>query len=134
MARKRLIEKELTHAVVAAFYEVYNTLGFGLFEHVYRLAMERELAWRGHHVAREVSVCIRYKGEELTRQRLDLLVDNRLVVETKSTHILHPTAQRQVYNYLRATHLEVGLLLHFGPEPKFYRVVCENSFKRKPTG
>lgn len=60
-------------------------------------------------------------------QRLDMIVDDRLVVETKSTYELHRAAHRQVYNYLKATRLEVGLLLHFGPEPKFYRLVCTNN-------
>jgi GxxExxY protein len=62
-----------------------------------------------------------YKGEELAYQRLDMIVDDVLIVEVKSTAELHKGAKRQVYNYLRATNLEVGLLLHFGPEPKPYR-------------
>ena len=64
-----------------------------------------------------------YKGEELTRQRIDMLVDGRLIVETKATMTLHKSASRQVYNYLCATRLEVGLLLHFGPAPAFFRLV-----------
>jgi GxxExxY protein len=68
-----------------------------------------------------------YDGVELGFQRLDLIVDQRVVVEAKSTSELHKHATRQVYNYLRATHLEVGLLLHFGLEPRFYRVICRNS-------
>jgi len=68
-----------------------------------------------------------YKGEELGTQRLDMIVDDKLVVETKSTYELHKAAVRQVYNYLRATRLEVGLLLHFGPEPKFYRLICQHT-------
>ena len=66
---------------------------------------------------------VRYKGEEISRQRIDMIVDERLVIEAKSTQELHKAAPRQVYNYLRATRLQVGLLLHFGPEPAFYRLV-----------
>ena len=55
-----------------------------------------------------------------------MVVDGRLVVETKSTFTLHPTALRQLYSYLRASRLEVGLLLHFGPSPKFHRVISPN--------
>ncbi len=55
-----------------------------------------------------------------------MIVDRKLVVETKSTHELHKSANRQVYNYLRSTNLEVGLLLHFGPDARFYRVVHRN--------
>ena len=62
-----------------------------------------------------------YKVKELAYQRLDMIVDDILIVKVKSTAELHRGANRQVYNYLRATNLEVGLLLHFGPEPKLYR-------------
>ena len=122
MARGELFEEELTRSVIGAFYDVYNDLKFGLWEHVYQLALEIELRSRGHDVGREVSVPIYYKGKELTRQRIDVLVDGRLIVETKASLELHKSAQRQVYNYLRATRLQVGLLLHFGPDPAFYRV------------
>jgi GxxExxY protein len=126
MAQELLVAERITRSVIGAFFEVYNTLGFGFLEHLYVLGLERELRWRGHEVARELGVRVMYKGEELGFQRLDLVVDNTLVVETKSTTNLHKTAPRQLYNYLRATNLEVGLLLHFGPEPKFYRVLCTN--------
>jgi GxxExxY protein len=125
MARKELIEEQLTSSVIGAFYEVYNTLGFGFLEHIYKMALERELIVRGHRVAREVSVVVEYKGQELTSQRLDMMVDERLVIETKATVELHKAAPRQLYNYLKSTNLAVGLLLHFGPKPAFYRIICE---------
>jgi GxxExxY protein len=126
MARRPLIEAALTRAVIGAFFDVYNALGFGFLEHVYVMALERELRARGHDVARELAVRIMYKGEALGTQRLDMIVDGRVVVETKSTHVLHRSAPRQLYNYLRATNLEVGLLLHFGPAPKFYRLINQH--------
>jgi GxxExxY protein len=112
--------------VIGAFFEVYNTLGYGFLEQVYVMALERELRARGHRVAREVGVRIKYKGEELALHRIDMVIDEKIVVETKSTQELHRTAERQVYNYLRATGYQVGLLLHFGPEPRFYRMVFRN--------
>ena len=117
-------DDRLVHSVIGAFYEVYNTLGFGFLEQLYMAALERELRARGHTVGREVYVPVLYKGDVIGRQRIDMVVDEALVVEGKSTHQLHRSASRQVYNYLRATHLQVGLLLHFGPEPYFYRQVC----------
>jgi GxxExxY protein len=86
-------------------------------------ALERELRARSHAVGREVWVPVHYHGEEISRQRIDMVVDERLVIEAKSTQELHKSAPRQVYNYLRATRLQVGLLLHFGPAPAFYRLV-----------
>ena len=72
-----------------------------------------------------------YKGEELGFQRLDLVVDDKLVLEIKSTYELHKAAKRQLYNYLHATNLELGLLLHFGPEANVQRIVCPNQRKRR---
>lgn len=125
----RYVLKELTHSVIGAFFEVYNTLGFGFLEHIYVMALERELIARGHRVFREVSIPIFYKGVELGRQRIDMIVDDVLVVETKATFDLHPGVRRQVYNYLRGTNLEVGLVLHFGKEPKAHREYCANTEK-----
>jgi GxxExxY protein len=112
--------------VIGVFFDVYNTLGFGSLEHLHVQALERELSRLGHQVAREVGVRVMYRGEELGFQRLDLIVDDRLIVETKSTYDLHKAARRQLFNYLRATNLEVGVLLHFGPTPRFFRIFCAN--------
>ena len=121
MTRGELFDERLTHSVIGAFFEVYRTLGFGFLEHLYVMALERELLSRGHRVGREVAVPVFYKGELLGTQRLDMVVDERLVVETKSSYDLPRAARRQLFSYLSATRLQVGLLLHFGPEPKAYR-------------
>jgi GxxExxY protein len=123
---QHLVDAPFTRSVIGAFYDVYNTLGFGFLEHVYRMALEREVLARGHSVAREVSVRIEYKGEPLAQQRIDMIVDDRLIVEVKSTYELHRAAPRQVFNYLRATNFEIALLLHFGPEPSFFRLISSN--------
>jgi GxxExxY protein len=122
MTQQRLVEGALTGSVIGAFYEVYNTLGFGFLEKVYIRALAYELMERGHRITRESSVAVYYKGMVIARQRLDLIVDDKLVVETKSSYELHPAARRQLYNYLRGTKLDLGLLLHFGPKPVFHRV------------
>lgn len=123
---RHLIDGTLTQSVIGAFYDVYNTLGFGFLEHIYVMALERELLARGHRVAREVCVRVRYKGEELAQQRIDMIVDERLIVEAKSTYDLPKAAPRQVFNYLRATNIEIALLLHFGPKPSFFRLISSN--------
>ena len=127
-----LIEEALTHSVIGAFLKVYNTLGFGFLEHVYAGALEMELRNRGHSVSRELGVVVWYCGVEIAHQRLDMVVDHKLIIEIKATEKLHKDSMRQVFNYLRATTLEVGLLLHFGREPNFHRVVCDNSRKLHP--
>lgn len=135
MPRVEVLEQRLTHSVIGAFFDVYNTLGYGFLENLYVRAMERELRARGHRVVREAAVRVMYKESELGIQRLDLIVDDKLVVEAKATADLHKAATRQLYNYLRATNLRVGLLLHFGPEPHFYRIISparRNNPKHQP--
>jgi len=126
MTRKgpdQLLEGELTGEIIGAFYECYNELGFGFLESVYRRALATELRARGHHCAEEGLVEVAYKGATVGAYRFDLLVDHRVLVETKAGEVLGPTDKRQRLNYLCATGIEVGLLLHFGPEPRFLRCV-----------
>jgi GxxExxY protein len=132
MPRLNLLHEELTHSIIGAFFDVYYELGFGFLEHVYVLSLTRELHRRGHEVGREVSVPIYFKREEIARQRLDMVVDGKVVIETKSNERLQPEAVRQLTGYLKATNLEVGLLLHFGPKPRFVRVIATNSTQRSP--
>jgi GxxExxY protein len=123
-----LSEEACTRSIISAFFEVYNVFGFGLLESAYREALALELEQRGHVVAREVSIRVFYKGQPIAWQRVDLLVDNPVIAEIKSTAKLPSIAVRQLYSYLHATRIEVGLLLHFGPEAKFYRLFSPNEF------
>lgn len=133
MTQVELIEEALTYSVIGAFFEVYNQLGFGFLEQVYVNALEAELIARGHRVRREVMVRVYYKGKVIGRHRLDMIVDDKLVVEVKSTHHLNDADPRKVYAYLHSTKLEVGLLLHFGPEAKFYRLASPNAVSSGPS-
>lgn len=119
-----LAEEKLVHSIAGAFYESYNALGSGFLESVYSAALLRELVRRGHDVQREVRVQVMYKGEPLALQRLDMVVDGRVVLEIKSMTNLPNQPARQLFNYLRATGLQVGLLLHYGQKPRFFRVFC----------
>ena len=130
MTKGYLIEEEVTREVIAAFYEVYNELGFGFVEFVHSTALQREMRDRGLQPIREVPATIDYKGQDLCSFRLDLVVNDKLIVEVKSTELLPPFALRQLNNYLSATKYELGLLLHFSPEPKFYRRILTNDKKR----
>jgi len=135
-ASGRLLEEALTRSVIGSFFDVYYELGFGYRELIYGLALQRDLVAKRHRVNREVAVMVYFRGEPLARQTLDFIVDDRLVVEIKSAARLHPESTRQLFAYLHATNLELGLLLHFGKEPRFQRVIYENKFKcrRAPTG
>ncbi len=86
MAQGPLLEEQLTRSVIGAFYRVYNSLGYGFLEHLYALALERELLVRKHEVAREVMIPVRYEDQDLGLQRLDMVVAAKLIVEIKCEH------------------------------------------------
>jgi GxxExxY protein len=87
-----LVEEALTHAVIRAFYDVHRELGFGFREYLYALALERELVARRHRVDRDVGAMVYYRGEPLTWQTLDMIVDEKIVLEVKATERVHPSA------------------------------------------
>ena len=126
-----LLDADLTGSVIGAFYEVYNTLGYGFLESVYSEAMLRELGDRHYKAVAQAAVPIFYKSRKLCTHRIDLLVEDRLVLEIKSGPALPNTAIRQLHNYLKGSRLELGLLLHFGPEPKFYRQLLTQNQNKK---
>ena len=123
--RRELLLERLSSDVIGAFYEVYNTLRFGFLEAVYVRALEYELALRGIPVEREAPLAVTYKGTSAGIYRADLLVDGKILVEVKATRLLDPAALRQTLNYLRCSHIALGLVLHFGPRASFHRVVLE---------
>ena len=118
-----LLEAERVHSIVGGFYTVYNYYGFGLSEAIYTGALEYELIDRGHEVVRELLVAVNYKGRHVGWQRVDMVVDGVVIVENKATEKLSPAARPQLISYLRATPFQVGVLLHFGPRPMFYRFI-----------
>lgn len=120
----------LTESIIGACYYVHSRLGFGFLESVYSAALERVLIRRGLRVAREVLVPIHFEHEIISYQRLDMLVEDRVIAEVKTGERLHEAAPRQLYNYLRATNLEIGLLLHFGRRATVRRIDYENTRKK----
>ena len=109
-----MIEEELTYKIRGAIFEVYNTLGPGLLESVYEEALVFELMQRGLKVERQVEVPILYKGQELkTALRLDLLIENTIIVELKSVEEMKPVFAKQLLTYLRLLNKRVGLLVNF---------------------
>ena len=127
---EKLLHREITKSILACFYAVYDRLGFGFLENVYCGALTLDLKRRGHRFSREVLTPIYYDGVQIARYKMDFVVDDVVVLEVKSTERLNPNDERQLLNYLRATTYEVGLLLHFGPKPKFYRLVSTGDPRR----
>ena len=117
-----LPEEDLTREIIGAFFYVYNTLRYGFLENIYANALTHVLRQSGHRVAREVRVPVWFDGHAVGHHRLDMIIDGKVVVEIKATDRLPEIADRQLRSYLAATHIEVGLILHFGLEAKAHRV------------
>jgi GxxExxY protein len=119
----KLLEAGLVHSIVGGFFDVYNYYGYGLSERVYAGALTCELRNRGHVVVRELIVNVRYKGRDVAGQRLDMVVDDRVIIENKAAEKVSSADRMQLISYLRATSFEVGVLLHFGPVARFERYI-----------
>ncbi len=112
-----MTDNELTYQIRGAIFEVYNNLGPGLLESVYEEAMVFELQQRGLKVERQKEVSINYKGNILNSPlRLDLLVENRIIIELKSVEEMRPVYWKQTLTYLRLLNLHIGILVNFSSD------------------
>jgi GxxExxY protein len=126
-----MLHEESTSQIIAGFYAVYNELGYGFLEKVYENALCIELQKAGLKVQQQMPVEVCYEDHLVGAYFADLLVEDRVIVEVKAAAEIVKGHEAQLQSYLRATRLEVGLLLNFGPEPKFKRKIFTNT--RKPT-
>ena len=123
----KLVDESVTHEIIGGFFAVHNKLRFGFLEQIYKDALQLELRGRRLTVQRETLVRVYYGDTPIGRYRTDFVVENRVVLEIKSTAKIANEHHRQLHNYLRATDLEIGFLLHFGPAAKFYRFYVPNT-------
>lgn len=124
-----LLHKDLTDQILKTFYDVYNELGYGFLEKVYQNALYLELKNRGFYVEAQKQIKVYYKNAQVGEYYADLLVNDLVILELKATDGLVKEFEYQLINYLRATNIEVGLLLNFGEKPAFKRKVFDNSRK-----
>lgn len=109
-----MTDNEITYEIRGAIFDVYNELGPGLLESVYEEALVFELKKLGLEVVRQMEVPVKYKGNELkSALRLDLLVENKVIVELKSVEDMKPVFAKQLLTYLRLLDKHVGLLVNF---------------------
>lgn len=118
-----LIHAETSEAVIKAFDDVYNTLGYGFLEKVYENSLRIALQKRGLDVRQQCPITVRYEGDVVGEYFADLLVDGRIVVEIKAAETICQEHEHQLINYLEAISYQVGLLLNLGPQPEFRRRV-----------
>jgi GxxExxY protein len=118
-----------TDKIIRVFYEVYNELGHGFLESVYQKSLVIALNSAGLCVCSPVEIPVWFRGTRVGSFEADVLVENCVLLELKVAHCLSLTHRAQLLNYLKATDIEVGLLLNFGLKPEFKRLVFDNSRK-----
>ncbi len=124
-----LLHSDLTWKIIKAFYTVYNSLGYGLLEKVYENAMIIELRKLGLIVEQQQSITVYYDKIPVGYYNSDLQVENCIIVENKASETLCEENEYQLINYLKASKMEVGLLLNFGKRPQFKRKILKNENK-----
>ena len=126
-----MIHEEYTKKILKAFYNVYNELGYGFLEKVYGNAMVVELAKMDVRVRQQENIRVYYQGVQVGDYYADLYVDDTIIVELKAAETLRIEHVAQLVNYLKATDIEVGLLLNFGKKPEFKRRIFTNERKKR---
>ena len=124
-----LLHKSITDIILKVYYDVYNELGYGFLEKVYQNAMYFELKSLGYKVETQKQIKVYFKEQLVGEYFSDLLVEDKVIVELKATELLMNVHVAQIMNYLKATPIEVGLLLNFGEEPEFKRLIYTNDRK-----
>jgi GxxExxY protein len=118
---------ELTGQIIKAAQDVHNTLGYGFLEKVYHKALLIELPKCGLLVESEKQITVEYDGQSVGEYFVDILVENKVILEIKAVKQINPDYEVQLVNYLKATKIDVGLLLNFGPSLQVKRKIFETS-------
>jgi GxxExxY protein len=119
----------LTERIIGVFYDVYNELESGFLESIHVEALALALKQARLSVEREMPLAVCFRGRIVGRFRADLVIGGAVLVEVKACPKLHSRHEAQILNYLRASVLEVGILLNFGPRPQFKRLLYDNPRK-----
>lgn len=118
-AKKELLFKDECYAIQGAIFDVYKEMGCGFLEAVYQECLEKELSKRGIHFQSQLELTLNYKGEQLNQTyKPDFICYDKIIVEIKAVKELASEHKAQLLNYLKATGLELGLLINFGSYPK----------------
>ncbi len=126
----KLKHADLTEKIIGTFYEVYNELGFGFLESVYEEALKMALEAKGFNVEQQIAVPVWFRGKKIGDFEADLIVDELVIIELKAVRKIVNKHEAQLLNYLRATRIEVGLLLNFGTSAEFKRLAFDNNRKK----
>lgn len=125
-----LLHQDITDKIIEAFYKVYNELGFGFLEKVYQNALFLELSAMDLFCEKQKQIKVHYNGQVIGEYFADLIVNGCVILELKASEALVEEYEMQLINYLKATDIEVGLLLNFGKKPQFRRKLFTNDKKK----
>jgi GxxExxY protein len=125
-----LLYNDITDKIIKTFYSVYNELGFGFLEKVYENALLNELISAGLVCEKQKPIKVYYKEKIVGEYFADIIVNNCVILELKAAEALVEEHELQLVNYLKATEIEVGLLLNFGKKPSFKRKLFTNDKKK----
>jgi GxxExxY protein len=125
-----LKHSHITDKILEAFFRVYNILGYGFLEKVYENALLIELKKLGFLAIAQHPIRVLYDNMVVGEYFADILVDNTIIIEIKAAKAIMPEHEAQLLNYLKATQLEVGLILNFGPKAEFSRKAFDNLRKK----
>lgn len=124
------LHKKLSDSILKIYYGVYNQLGYGFLEKVYQNAMYLELKSQGYKVDAQKQIKVFYKNQVVGEYYADLFVEDSIMLELKACECLMDAHKAQLINYLKATEIEIGLLLNFGEKPEFKRIIYTNDRKK----
>ena len=124
-----MLHKDITDKIIACFYKVYTNLGYGFLEKVYENSMLHELNKNGLKVVSQFPIKVNYDGVSVGEYFADIIVEDKVIIELKASANLVPENILQLQNYLKATDIEVGLLLNFGKRPEIRRKTFLNHYK-----
>ena len=130
MIGDNFIHSEITGKILKSFFNVYNAIGFGFPEKVYENALSIELKKAGLSCEKQKPISVYYDNEVVGSYFADLVIEEKIIVELKAVEAIIEQHEIQIINYLRATNMEVGLLLNFGVQPQYKRKVLSNEFKK----
>ncbi len=131
MSNENYKHSDITEKIIEAFYKVYNTLGYGFLEKVYENSLFIELREMGLFVEKQKKIVVYYEEQKVGDYYADLIVADSVIVELKAAESLCEEHEFQLINYLKATDIEVGLLLNFGKSPELKRKVFSNKMNHK---
>lgn len=120
---------ELTEKLIGVYYTLYNELGHGFLESIYQRGYGFLLTDLGLSFVEQSPVRVMHRGRDLGEFRMDLVVEGIVLVELKAVKAIEAAHEKQIFNYFKATNIEVGLLFNFGPRPQVKRILLENEYK-----